>query len=148
MDLFTKRHRSQIMSRIRSRSTRPELTVRTALLALGVRHRRHVRSMPGTPDLVLTRLQVAVFINGCFWHGHAKCIRARLPKTNRDFWRTKIASNMQRDRRNADALRRAGWGVMTIWTCSNLSVSQIALRLRRFNRRLGTSPGGRAGAAR
>lgn len=105
------------MSGIRGRDTRIEVAVRKALFARGFRYRLNVRRLPGRPDLVLPRYNAAVFIHGCYWHGH-DCGLFRLPSTNREFWQTKINSNRERDLRNAAALRAAGWRVAIVWECA------------------------------
>lgn len=103
------------MSSIRSRDTRPEVTVRRYLWQHGYRYRLYRKELPGQPDIVLSRLRTVIFINGCFWHGH-ECHR-RFPKTNRDFWLRKIERNRERDRDVAARLRQMGWNVITIWEC-------------------------------
>lgn len=106
-----------MMSGIRARDTRIEVAVRKALFARGFRYRLNVQRLPGRPDLVLPRYNAAVFIHGCYWHGH-DCGLFRLPSTNREFWQTKINSNRERDLRNAAALRAAGWRVAVVWECA------------------------------
>ena len=104
------------MARVRSKDTEPELAVRREVHAAGFRYRLHGKTLPGTPDLVFPRSSVAVFINGCFWHGH-NCEDGTRPASNTDYWNAKINRNIARDRRNAAALRRKGWRVIVIWTC-------------------------------
>ena len=105
------------MSGIRGRDTRIEVAVRKALFARGFRYRLNERRLPGRPDLVLPRYNAAVFIHGCYWHGH-DCGLFRVPSTNREFWQTKIDGNRERDRRNGAALRTAGWRVAVVWECA------------------------------
>lgn len=105
------------MARIRSKDTRPELIVRKAVWAAGYRYRLHGKKLPGRPDLVFPALRTVVFVNGCYWHGHA-CQRGRIPTQNSAFWEEKFASNKARDRRNRASLRRQGWTVITVWECS------------------------------
>lgn len=105
------------MSKIRGRDTRLELWLRKRLFARGFRYRIHVASLPGRPDLVFPKYNAVVFIQGCFWHGH-DCHLFRLPGTRTSFWRDKIHSNRERDRRNIDALRNDHWRVLQIWECS------------------------------
>jgi DNA mismatch endonuclease (patch repair protein) len=116
-DVFSPEKRSQVMAAIRAKNTRPELAVRQALYALGIRYRLHVGTLPGRPDIVIRRLRLAIEVKGCFWHGH-RCLRGRVPGTNRPYWSEKIAGNRQRDKRNERALRRTGWRVVTLWECS------------------------------
>lgn len=104
------------MSRIRSRDTKPEMIVRRFLHGRGFRFRLHVRTLPGRPDLVLPKYRAVVFVEGCFWHGHA-CQKGRVPGTNAAFWQSKVEANIARDARNRRALRRAGWKVLRVWEC-------------------------------
>ncbi len=105
------------MAAIHGKDTRPELVVRKFLFAKGLRYRIHDRKLPGTPDVVLKKYRVAIFIDGCFWHGHAGCRLFRLPQTNEDFWRQKINLNIARDYANNVDLDLAGWRVIRIWEC-------------------------------
>lgn len=109
--------RSRMMAGIRSTNTRPELTIRKALHAAGFRYRLHPRDVPGKPDMAFARYRAAVFVNGCFWHGH-DCPLFRLPDTRRDFWSAKIARNRQRDAEVRQQLQQAGWRVLTVWECA------------------------------
>ena len=113
------------MAAIKGRDTKPEILVRKFLFSKGLRYRVNSRKLPGSPDIVLKKYKTVVFIDGCFWHGHEGCRHYRLPQTNTDFWRHKIAMNMARDyARNVD-LRLAGWRVIRIWECE---VSTKAMR--------------------
>jgi DNA mismatch endonuclease (patch repair protein) len=105
------------MALVRVKNTEPELRVRNLLSAKGVRYRLHRRDLPGKPDLYIARLRLAVFVNGCFWHGHKDCPRAVLPKTNTTFWGEKIGNNVARDERTLSALRNLGIETLTLWTC-------------------------------
>ena len=110
--------KSNLMSRVRSKNTTPEMSVRAALHARGFRYRLHQKSLPGSPDLALPRYRLAVFVHGCFWHGCRDCDRGRRrPKSNTTFWETKLASNRARDAKNILALRQLGWRVAVIWEC-------------------------------
>jgi DNA mismatch endonuclease (patch repair protein) len=109
--------RSRMMAAVRGKNTKPELAVRAALFAAGYRYRLHLRDLPGSPDIVLPRYRLAVFVHGCFWHGH-DCARGRRPTSNTEFWNTKLDGNRARDRANRAALEAAGWTVTTIWQCS------------------------------
>lgn len=109
--------RSRIMRAVHSKDTAPEMVVRRLLHSLGYRYRLHRRDLPGKPDVVLASRRKAIFVHGCFWHGH-ECLRgARAPKTNEEYWRAKINGNRVRDARNASALETANWNVLTIWEC-------------------------------
>lgn len=118
-DVFSKAQRSRVMAAIRSKDTGPERRVAALLRAAGVRFRRHVAALPGTPDFVVAAARAAVFVHGCFWHGHEACGKgADLPAVRRAFWRAKLARNRARDRRAARALRKAGWSVFVVWECA------------------------------
>jgi DNA mismatch endonuclease (patch repair protein) len=104
------------MSRVRGRDTAPELRVRRALHVAGFRFRLQRRDLPGRPDLVLPRYRVALFVHGCFWHGH-DCRKGRRPSSNTDFWNAKLDANIARDAAAAAALTERGWTVRTIWEC-------------------------------
>ncbi len=105
------------MSHIRSKATKPEMAVRRWLWSHGYRYRFNVRSVPGKPDIVMRRYRTAIFVNGCFWHGHEGCPKFVMPKTNTDFWRTKIENNRKRDQKNYDILLQNGWQVIVVWQC-------------------------------
>ncbi len=105
------------MAAIRGRDTKPEMIVRKYLFSRGLRYRVNNRKLPGSPDIVLRKYRTVVFIDGCFWHGHENCKYYRLPKTNVDFWRQKIALNIARDYANNVDLRLAGWRVIRVWEC-------------------------------
>lgn len=104
------------MARVRGRDTAPELSVRRALSQFGVRYRLHRKDLPGKPDLYVGRLRLAIFVNGCFWHGH-DCPRGTLPKTNSDFWKAKITQNVVRDERTREQLAERGIDCLELWTC-------------------------------
>jgi DNA mismatch endonuclease, patch repair protein len=123
-DIYTREKRSEIMSKVVSRDTKPEMLVRSYLFRNGFRFRKNVSKLAGKPDIVLSKLRTVIFVNGCFWHSH-NCKAGRLPKTNTAFWAAKILSNSQRDKRNQKSLRAEGWKVLVIWQCklkSTLSV--------------------------
>ena len=116
-DTLSAEKRSEIMSRVGSKDTKPELLIRKGLHARGFRYRLHMKALPGKPDLVFARYKAVIFINGCFWHGHA-CPRCRMPNSNKEYWKQKIASNMKRDKLNLRSLLDEGWRVLTIWECA------------------------------
>ena len=141
MDTLTSEQRSELMSRIRSRDTQPELRVRRLVHALGYRYRLYVGSLPGRPDLVFPGRGKAIFIHGCFWHRHLKCpMGSRVPKSRLDFWLPKLEGNGKRDLRNLRRLRRLGWSVMVVWECQTRSKRLEALT-RRIVRFLGEARG-------
>lgn len=115
-DTHSKEVRSRNMSRIRSTNSRPEEIVRKYLFSCGLRYRKNVRSLPGTPDIVLKKYKTVVFVNGCFWHHH-DCGRFVWPSTNKEYWRKKIDRNTERDKENYDLLTAQGWQVLIIWEC-------------------------------
>ncbi len=131
-DVFTKAKRSQIMSRIKGKSTSPELRLVRLLKEIGFQLQRHKKQLPGSPDVVLPSIKLAIFVNGCFWHGHKGCARAKLPSTNTLFWKLKICKNMHRDAVQRKELHRMGWHVLTLWTCKALTRSSLQSRLRRY----------------
>lgn len=115
-DIYSARKRSEIMSRISGKDTKPEAIVRKYLFSEGFRYRKHVSNLPGNPDLVLPKYNTVVFVHGCYWHGH-DCPRGKLPATNTDFWREKITRNKQRDLQNYEELDKTGWQILIIWQC-------------------------------
>ncbi|KGN85366.1 very short patch repair endonuclease [Porphyromonas sp. COT-290 OH860] len=117
MDIWNKEKRSECMSRIRSKNTKPELALRKALFARGFRYRVNDKKLPGKPDIVLPKYKTVIFIHGCFWHGHEDCKYAYIPKTNTKFWIDKITSNAERNKVNAEKLTALGWNVLTVWEC-------------------------------
>jgi DNA mismatch endonuclease (patch repair protein) len=132
MDSVTPARRSEIMARVRSRDTKPEMVVRRLVHAMGYRYRLHARDLPGKPDLVFRSREKVVFIHGCFWHRHAGCALARLPTSRQDFWLPKLNGNRQRDAKNERALRDAGWDVLTIWECELGDIAELKTRIRGF----------------
>ena len=115
-DTHSKEVRSRNMSHIRSTNSKPEEIVRKYLFSRGLRYRKNVRSLPGTPDIVLKKYRTVVFVNGCFWHHH-DCGRFVWPATQTEYWRTKIDRNTERDKENYDLLTAQGWQVLIIWEC-------------------------------
>lgn len=116
-DIVSRQKRSDMMSGIKGKDTRPEMLVRKALHRKGFRFRLHRRDLPGKPDIVLQKYKTVVFVNGCFWHGHG-CHLFKWPKSNQDFWVQKINDTVARDRSCRDSLEKAGWNVITVWECS------------------------------
>ncbi len=139
-DVFIPQQRSAVMRAVKGRNTVPEMMVRRAVHAMGRRFRLHRRDLPGAPDLVLARHRIAIFVHGCFWHGHDCARGARAPKQNAAYWRDKIARNRARDTRNVGALETAGWRVIVVWECD--------LRRAGWRDRLADALGDVSGAAR
>lgn len=117
-DVLTPAQRTRAMSAVRSANTTPELRLRRALHARGLRFRLHRRDLPGSPDLVLPRFNAAVFVHGCFWHRHPNCARTTTPATRTNYWGPKFARNVERDAAAITALRALGWRVAVVWECA------------------------------
>jgi DNA mismatch endonuclease (patch repair protein) len=146
-DIWSKEKRSEVMSRIRGRDTRPERVVRSLLHRLGFRftvNGRRNRQLPGKPDLVLPRHRCVVYVHGCFWHGHAGCKGFRLPGSNVEFWSAKIAGNKARDRRSLRAVRALGWKALVVWECETGTLARIARLRDRLQREFRPETGPRA----
>lgn len=116
-DRHSKEVRSYNMSRIRGKNTKPEEIVRKYLFSQGFRYRKNDKRLPGTPDIVLPKYRTAIFVNGCFWHMHDGCRYFVWPKSNEEFWRNKILTNIARDKNNYSKLHELGWKVIIIWEC-------------------------------
>ena len=116
-DVLTPDQRHRNMAAIHSASTKPELALRRALWRLGFRYRVNEKRLPGTPDIVLPRYRTVIFVHGCFWHGHKGCKFYTVPKTNTDFWTSKIARNQERDQEVWRQLEAKGWAVIIVWEC-------------------------------
>lgn len=117
-DIVDSQTRSRMMSGIRAKDTKPELTLRRSLHALGFRYRLHGKDLPGKPDLVLPKYRAVIFAHGCFWHQHPGCRYASTPATRAEFWASKLGSNVARDNASRSALLLADWRVATIWECA------------------------------
>ncbi|MDO7910011.1 very short patch repair endonuclease [Pseudomonas sp. 22-AL-CL-001] len=132
MDTLSPERRSWLMSRVRAKNTKPELVVRRLVFSMGYRYRLHDKTLPGTPDLVFPGRKKAIFVNGCFWHGHANCRYGRLPKSRTAFWQAKIDRNRQRDADNIANLQAAGWQVLTVWQCELKELEILMSKLNEF----------------
>jgi DNA mismatch endonuclease (patch repair protein) len=124
-----KQIRSYTMSRIRSKDTKPEITVRKFLHANGFRFKLHVKNLPGKPDIVLPKYNVVVNVMGCFWHGHTECKTWKMPKSHQDYWIPKIRRNIERDKSNSTELFELGWRELKIWECQLKKSPEITLAL-------------------
>lgn len=120
------------MSAVRGRNTGPEIKAADILRRMGFRVQRHRKTLPGTPDIVLPQAKTVVLLNGCLWHGHKGCRRAKLPSTNRAFWKNKVEGNMRRDRRQLREIREAGWKLLVFWTCRKIEETYLRGRLKRM----------------
>jgi DNA mismatch endonuclease, patch repair protein len=127
--------RSALMARVRGKDTKPEMTVRRTIYALGHRYRLHRRDLPGSPDLVFARQRKVIFVHGCFWHRHKGCRRTTTPKTRVRFWKSKFNANIDRDLKNIAALQAAGWKVLIIWECETIDVAALRVRVKLFLRK-------------
>ncbi|MES2340684.1 MAG: DNA mismatch endonuclease Vsr [Pseudomonadota bacterium] len=128
-DVYGPEKRSAVMRAVKGKGTTPEMKVRRALTALGARYRLHRKDLPGKPDIVLPGRRLAIFVHGCFWHGHDCARGARVPKANRDYWVAKVARNRARDTASRDALLALGWRVETIWECELKDAGALTARL-------------------
>lgn len=132
VDSVSPARRSEIMGRVPSRDTVPEMLVRRLTHALGYRYRLHGKDLPGKPDLVFRSRRKVIFVHGCFWHRHPGCALARLPKSREDFWLPKLEANRQRDLKNENALQVKGWTVLTIWECELGDIDKLKNKIKEF----------------
>ncbi|NBU26989.1 MAG: DNA mismatch endonuclease Vsr [Caulobacteraceae bacterium] len=129
-DVYSAEKRSAVMQRVKSQDTGPERKVRKILTGLGLRYRLHRADLPGKPDIVLAGRRLAIFVHGCFWHGHDCARGARIPKQNQDYWLAKIGRNRERDRASLEALTAAGWRVEMVWDCELRDLPGLTRRLQ------------------
>lgn len=134
-DTLSPQQRSALMSKVRSADTKPEWVLRCGLHRLGFRYRLRDTRLPGRPDMVFPRYRSVVFVHGCYWHRHAGCKDATMPKSNVEFWASKFAENVERDRRVMDAIRQQGWRTLIVWECELVgdtteTVARVAAWLR------------------
>ena len=132
MDVFSREKRSQIMSRVSGKNTKPELVVRSLLHNMGYRFRLHRKDLPGKPDITLPKYHKVIFVHGCFWHGHADCPRSNRPTTNKMFWRVKLDKNIERDKVTVCNIRGLGWSVLTVWACEVKDKDKLTNKLLSF----------------
>ncbi len=130
VDIFSKQKRSEIMSKIKSKNTKPELLIRKLLYQKGYRYRLHKQNLPGKPDMVFGKLKKLIFINGCFWHGH-KCGKNISPENNKLFWKNKIEKNKKRDNENFNKLKAMGWKCLIVWQCE-IKLKNLNLLLKKL----------------
>jgi DNA mismatch endonuclease (patch repair protein) len=128
-DVFSPEKRSDVMRQVKAKGTSPELKVRKLLWGMGLRYRLHRKDLPGAPDIVLPGRKLAVFVHGCFWHGHDCARGSRVPKQNRPYWTQKIERNRQRDVRAQSELTARGWNPLVVWECELKDVPQLEARL-------------------
>lgn len=132
LDPLTPTERSRQMSLIKSKDTRPELTVRKTLTRLGYRYRLHPVNVPGRPDVVIRKLHKVIFVHGCFWHRHQGCARTRTPRSRVAFWKQKFNETVRRDRSVESRLRRDGWKVLVVWECVSERAQVLERHLQKF----------------
>lgn len=120
------------MSRVKGRDTGPEILVRSFIHRMGLRFRIHRRDLPGNPDIVLPRHGKLIFVHGCFWHGHERCLRSKRPTTHEKFWNRKLDQNLRRDERYQKILRRLGWKVLVVWECETRKPQKLRPKLKEF----------------
>ena len=137
-DIFSKSKRSDIMSKISGKETKPEILIRKYLFSQGFRYRKNVKDLPGKPDIVLPKYKAVIFVNGCFWHGHENCKKSALPTTNTEFWKEKISSNIIRDKKTYAELSDMGYKVLVIWQCE-LNAKKREITLSELTREIKSS---------
>ena len=131
-DVLTPEQRKYNMSRIRYKDTRPEMIVRSVVHGMGFRYKLHNSTLPGKPDLVLTRHKKIIFVHGCFWHMHT-CRYGRVkPRTNAEFWENKRLGNVKRDRKNIRELKRNGWQILVVWECWTKNIPLLTNKVSKF----------------
>ena len=117
MDIWSKQKRSEVMSKIRGKNTKPEMILRSQLFRQGLRFRVHQKDLPGKPDIVLPKYKTVIFVHGCFWHYHKNCREGRIPSSNSKFWKEKLERNIAKDKMHCKALKLVGWKVIIVWEC-------------------------------
>src|SRR5208282_5206647 len=131
-DTFSRKKRSWIMSRIKGHDTKPEKTIRKILKKMGLGIKKYDKNLPGNPDIVLKDKKKVIFVHGCFWHGHRRCLRSRRPSTNRLFWNKKINGNIKRDQKVLRKLRGLGWKYLIVWECRMKDNAKLEVILLKF----------------
>ena len=132
MDSISPTRRSENMRRIRSKDTKPEVTVRSLVHRLGYRFRLHRSDLPGRPDLAFPGLRKLIFVHGCFWHQHTSCADGRMPKSRKSYWVPKLRGNTERDKGHRARLQKLGWDVLVIWDCETTNLDKLNAKLRKF----------------
>ena len=130
-DVFSPEKRSEVMSKITSKNTGPEVRLRHALHNFGLRYRLHDKRLPGTPDIVLRRYNAAIQVRGCFWHQH-NCKNGHIPKSRQDYWIEKLQKNVERDRKNDEELKKLGWRLWVVWECEISSKTKLGVVAERI----------------
>lgn len=137
MDKLSPEMRSENMRRIRAKDTEPEMMVRRLIHGMGFRYRLHKRDLPGKPDIVFTKKKKAVFVHGCFWHRHdsVRCKISRMPKSNKSYWKNKLAHNKERDEKNLVELKKTGWKTLVVWECQAKKSPALGKKITEFLRK-------------
>src|ERR1700722_4346896 len=128
-DRVDKSTRSLMMAAVRAKDTKPELSLRKLVYALGFRYRLHSRELPGKPDLAFRSKRKVIFVNGCFWHCHSGCSKASIPKTRTEFWQQKLNANSERDKQVLCELQKKGWTALVVWQCELKDIDSLTARL-------------------
>ena len=131
-DIVSRKKRSEMMSRIKGKNTQPEIAVRKMIYKMGYRYRLHRKDLPGKPDIVFGPMNLALFVNGCFWHRHGNCKYAYNPKTRKNFWNKKFTDTIKRDVKNRIDLKRLGWQSAVIWECETLDQDVLRKRIMKI----------------
>lgn len=134
-DLYSESKRSEIMSKISGKETKPEILVRKFLFGQGLRFRKNMDTLPGKPDIILPKFKTVIFVHGCFWHGHT-CKAGKLPETRKEFWTKKISDNIERDKKNISELSELGWKVIIVWQCDLKNKEKRDSRLQKLIREI------------
>ena len=132
-DFMTGTQRSRAMSKVRSKNTKPEITIRSGLHRRGFRFRVNDKNLPGKPDIILRKYSALIFIHGCFWHHHLNCPKSKMPQTRKEFWENKIGNNIIRDRKNITKLRSMGWRIAIVWECAVKKEENLVQTLETLN---------------
>jgi len=131
-DVLSPEQRHRCMANIKSKNTKPEIIVRSAVWSLGYRYRLHKKDLPGKPDLVFTKSKKIILVHGCFWHMHSCRFGRVIPKTNAVFWQVKRLSNRTRDKKNMKDLKNLGWHVFVVWECQTRDIPKLIVKIERF----------------
>lgn len=131
-DFLSKKERSKLMSRVKQKNTKPEMIVRKFLYSKGYRYRVNVKKFPGSPDILIRKHKIAIFVNGCYWHGHS-CRAGKLPSSNLSYWEEKIRSNIERDERKDLELKKLGFRTLYVWGCELKNKEKIDERLNKLH---------------
>ena len=133
-DFMTIAQRSQAMSKVSGKNTKPEKKIRSGLHRLGFRFRLNDKKLPGKPDIILRKYNKIIFVHGCFWHHHMNCPKSKMPQTRKDFWENKIKNNVIRDQENIEKLERMGWCVAIVWECATKKQENLIQTIDALNR--------------